>query len=107
MNSKRIFALLILFVAVAMFSMLTVTAATLNEQKTFTTNDGIHIEAKYKKVSTNKITFNANGGKIGSKKTAAINVKKGAKIKKSFQLLLKEQVIPLNVGTPRKVVGKK
>jgi biopolymer transport protein ExbD len=39
------------------------------------------IEAK-EKVAKVKVTFNANGGKIGSKKTVATSVKKGAKLKK-------------------------
>jgi len=28
----------------------------------------VDIDAKYKKASTSKVTFNANGGKIGSKR---------------------------------------
>ena len=83
-SSKRIFALL-LFVSILMFSILTVTAATISEQQTYTTDakdNSIQIEAKYKKVSTNKITFNANGGKINSKNTVSINVNKGSNIKK-------------------------
>ena len=82
-SSKRIFTLLILLVNVLIFSMLAVSAATASTpQISLITDDGIEIEAKYKKTSTNKITFNANGGKIGSKKTVAINIKKGAKINK-------------------------
>lgn len=79
--SKRIFALLILFVSVLIFSMLTVTASTVSEQQTYTNDGSVQIEEKYKKVSTNKVTFNANGGKIGSKKVVSTNIKKGAKIK--------------------------
>ena len=75
--------MLILFVSVAMFSILAVSASVVSTTQTYTTaNDGIQIEAKYKKASTYKITFNANGGKIGSKKTVATNIKKGAKINK-------------------------
>ena len=69
-----------------MFSILTVTtAATVSEQQTYTTDakdNSIQIEAKYKKASTNKITFNGNGGKINSKNIVSINVNKGSKIKK-------------------------
>jgi uncharacterized repeat protein (TIGR02543 family) len=80
---KRIFALLILFVSVLLFSTLTVTAADSCTPQTIQTDENVEIEAKYKKTSkTNKITFNANGGKIGSKKTQITNVKKGSAIKK-------------------------
>jgi len=82
-NSKKILALLILFVSVAMFSILPATASVLNEAQKHTTDDnGIQIEAKFKKITSYKITFNCNGGKIGSKKTTVKNIKKGAKIKK-------------------------
>ena len=63
--------------------MITVTAAVLSEPQTYTTDDdSIQIDVKYKQVKTNKITFNANGGKIGSKTAVSINVNKGSKIKK-------------------------
>ena len=82
-SSKRIFALLILLLSVLVFSITTVTAVVGSEsQNDISKSDGIQIETKYKKVSTNKITFNANGGKIGSKNTVLINVNKGTKIKK-------------------------
>ncbi|MCL2156929.1 MAG: InlB B-repeat-containing protein [Methanobrevibacter sp.] len=82
-NPKRIIALALLFVAISMFSMLTVTAAIISEQQTGTTDNGnIQIEAKYKKVTTYKVTFNANGGKVGTKIKVAKNINKGAKIKK-------------------------
>ncbi|MCL2116149.1 MAG: InlB B-repeat-containing protein [Methanobrevibacter sp.] len=81
-SSKRIFTLLILFTSVLIFSMLTVTAVSLSEQKTFPTDEDIHIETKYKQVSINKITFNANGGKIGTKTKVIKNINKGSKIKK-------------------------
>jgi uncharacterized repeat protein (TIGR02543 family) len=81
-NNKRILALLILFAAVAMFSILPATAAVANTpQKCPTMDDGIQVEAKYKKVSTNKITWNGNGGKIGSKIAVTTNIKKGTMIK--------------------------
>ena len=80
-SSKRIFTILILFVSILIFSMLTATAVTLSEQKTLNTEDGIHIETKYKQVSKNKITFDANGGKIGTKTKVTKNINKGAKIK--------------------------
>ena len=82
-NSKRLLLLTILFVSVVAFSMLCVTASVASMPQTYTTEDNsIQIDAKYKKASTNQITFNANGGKVGTKKSVAINVKKGAKIKK-------------------------
>jgi len=82
-NSKKILALLILFVSVAMFSILPATASVLNEAQKHTTDDNsIQIEAKFKKVTSYKITFNGNGGKIGKKTKVAKNIKKGTKIKK-------------------------
>ena len=81
-NSKRFLSLLILFLTVAMFSIVTVTASEVSTSQKYMPDNSIQIEAKYKKTSQNKITFNANGGKIGSKKTIAINLKKGSKIKK-------------------------
>ena len=80
--TKRIF-ILILFVSIAMFSIATVTASEVSTTQTYTASDeGIQIEEKYKKVSKNKIIFNANGGKIGSKNTVVKNINKGAKISK-------------------------
>ncbi|MCL2116250.1 MAG: InlB B-repeat-containing protein [Methanobrevibacter sp.] len=82
-NSKRILTLLILFVIVAMFSILPATASVLNKAEKHTTDDnGIQIEAKYKKITSYKITFNGNGGKIGTKTKVAKNINKGSKIKK-------------------------
>jgi uncharacterized repeat protein (TIGR02543 family) len=66
-----------------MFSITIVTAVAVSEsQNDMTKHDGIQIEVKYKKVSTNKIIFNGNRGKIGSKKTVSVNIKKGTKIGK-------------------------
>jgi len=80
--TKRIF-ILILFVSIVILSIVTVSASEVSTSQTITTsNDGVQIEAKYKKVSKNKIVFNGNGGKIGSKKTVVKNVNKGAKISK-------------------------
>jgi len=80
--TKRIF-ILMLFVSIAMFSITTVSASVVSTTQTHaSTDEGIQIEEKYKKVSKNKITFNANGGKVGSKKTFVKNVNKGAKISK-------------------------
>ena len=82
-SSKRLFTVLMLFVAVAIFSMATVTASVASTPQVYaTTEDSVEIETKYKKVSTYKITFNANGGKIGSKTKEIANIKKGSKIKK-------------------------
>ena len=69
-NSKRFFTLLILFVSVLIFSMLTVSAAVVSTVQTDTLTDKIiQIDAKYKQVPTYKVTWNGNSGKIGSKTT--------------------------------------
>ena len=82
-NSKRFLTLSILFSVAVMFSMLAVSASVVSTSQTYvSTDNSLEIEAKYKTTSSNKITFNGNGGKIGSKKTVAINIKKGTKIKK-------------------------
>jgi len=82
-NPKRLFTLIILLVSILIFSMLTVSAAVVSTVETDTSTDKIiQIDAKYKKVSTNKVTWNGNGGKIGSKTTISTNIKKGAKIGK-------------------------
>jgi len=82
-NFKKTFALIILFSVILVFSIFPVTAAAISVPHVYTiTDEGIEIDVKYKKAATNKITFNANGGKIGSKKTVDMNIKKGSKIKK-------------------------
>jgi len=82
-SSKRIFTLLILFVSILIFSTLTVSAVVVSEKQTYTTDEGsVQIEAKYKKISTNRVTFNANGGKIGTKTKVGKDINKGSKIKK-------------------------
>jgi len=106
-SSKRIFTLLILFVSVLIFSMLAVSAASAStQQSSIITDDVIEIEAKYKKTSINKITFNANGGKIGSKKTVATNIKKGAKINK-FPTTPKRTGYKFKGWYTKKIGGKK
>ena len=81
-SSKRIFTLIILFVSVLVFSTITASAAVASVPQTYTTADeSMEIETKYKKASTNQITFNSNGGKIGTKTKVITNLKKGAKIK--------------------------
>jgi len=83
-SSKRIFTVLILFVNVLIFSMLSVTAGVASVPQAYTIADeSIEIDEKYKKVSTNKIKiiFNANGGKIGAKTKVTTDLRKGAKIK--------------------------
>jgi len=81
--SKRICVFLLLFVVMALISIIPATAAVISTPQTYTTSeDSILIEAKYKKISINKITFNANGGKIGTEKIVTINIQKGTKIKK-------------------------
>jgi len=82
-NSEKLLTVLILFVAVLILSLLPVTASVASVQQTHTiTNDHVEIEVKYKKVTTNKLTFNGNGGKIGKKKTISSKIKKGSKIVK-------------------------
>ena len=89
-----------------MFSIVTVTAATASTPQIHTTiGDSVEIDAKYKKASTNKITFNANGGKIGSKKTISTSIKKGAKINK-LPATLRGLAIHSKDGFPRKVWEK-
>jgi len=80
-NLKRIFALLLLFLSVLLFSIVSVTAATVVEQQDI--NDGsTQIDAKYKKILKYKVTFNANGGKIGTKTKVSFDINSGSKIKK-------------------------
>jgi len=63
--------------------MLTVSAAVVSTAQTDTSTDKtIQIDAKNKQVPTNKVSWNGNGGKIGSKTTISKNIKKGAKIGK-------------------------
>ncbi|MCL2116190.1 MAG: InlB B-repeat-containing protein [Methanobrevibacter sp.] len=71
---KKLVVMLIL--AVFMISAVTATA----HAESMTKEDP-EIEAKYK-VAKVKVTWNANGGKIGSKKTVSTSVKKGAKLNK-------------------------
>ena len=62
-NSKRLFILLILIVSVLTFSMLTVSAAVVSTVQTDTATDKIiQIDARYKQVSTNKVSWNSNRG---------------------------------------------
>ena len=73
--------LIILMISVVMFSMVTTTAyaVTMPIEKKDTCIG--KIESK-EKVVKYKITWNANGGKIGTKKTVLTSVKKGSKINK-------------------------
>ena len=79
MNVKKLFV--VLAVAMVMFSMVLATACATGEVKDLKKNTGITIDFK-KKVSSYKVTWNANGGTIASKKTKVTNVKKGSKIGK-------------------------
>ena len=76
---KKTFILLAIAMLIFSFVLATSYAAnvTFNEKK----DTGIIIESKSKTVSY-KITWNANGGKIGNKNTATTSVKKGSKINK-------------------------
>jgi len=64
-----------------MFSFVLATSYAVSVPKDDKKDSGIVIESKSKAISY-KITWNANGGKIGSKKTVTSTVKKGSKIKK-------------------------
>lgn len=104
MNSMRkIF--MVLVVATFMFSFVLATsyATTVSNEKKDT---GISIESKEKKVSTYKVTWNANGGKIGTKKTKVTTVKKGSKIGK-LVATPKRSGYSFNGGFTKKSGGKK
>lgn len=80
MKNRKIFVILI--ATVVMFSMMMATAYATNTQKADTTDDSsINVLSKAKTVSY-KITWNANGGKIGTKKTTVSTVRKGSKLSK-------------------------
>ena len=70
---KKLFIILIL--AVFLVSMVVATVSAENIAKNEKKNTCMIIESKEKTVSY-KITWNANGGKIGTKKTTVTNVKK-------------------------------
>ena len=77
---KWFFAILI--VIVLMFSILPATTFATSTANTDTTNtSNVKVTTKVKAASY-KITWNANGGKIGTQKTKITTVQKGAKIKK-------------------------
>ena len=62
-NPKRLFTLIILLVSILIFSMLTVSAVVVSTVATDTAFDKIiQIDAKYKQVSTNKVSWNSNRG---------------------------------------------
>ncbi|MCL2116780.1 MAG: InlB B-repeat-containing protein [Methanobrevibacter sp.] len=71
----------VLALAILIFSMGLATAHATNEVKTEKRDNGLTIESK-EKVASYKITWNANGGKIGSKNTKVTRLKKGSKIGK-------------------------
>jgi len=64
-----------------MISMIMATTSAVNVANNEKKDTGITIDSKSKTISY-KITWNANGGKIGSKKTVITTVKKGSKINK-------------------------
>ncbi|MCL2157191.1 MAG: InlB B-repeat-containing protein [Methanobrevibacter sp.] len=73
--TKKLFIILVL--SVFMISVMTTTTYAVN-----TGQEEKIVEYKEKKVTSYKVTWNANGGKIGSKKTVSTTVKKGSKLKK-------------------------
>ncbi|MCL2156665.1 MAG: InlB B-repeat-containing protein [Methanobrevibacter sp.] len=80
MNKRKIIILLILFATV--FCLATgVVSATNTVIKDKSDDKNVKIESKAKTVKY-KITWKANGGKIGTKKIKVTYVKKGSKIKK-------------------------
>jgi len=72
----------ILIVVVMMFSLVPATAISTNTQNTDTTDSSSVQFTTKAKASSHKITWNGNGGNVGSKKTTVTSVKKGAKIGK-------------------------
>jgi len=72
---------IVMLIAMLAFSFALATASAVSEAINEKKNKGIMIESKEKKVNY-KITWNANGGKLGSKKTTVTSVKKGSKIAK-------------------------
>ncbi|MCL2116716.1 MAG: InlB B-repeat-containing protein [Methanobrevibacter sp.] len=81
MNIKRIVILLVLAIALCSLTVATVHAVAINPEKNEKSDTGLVIESKSKTV-TCKITWNANNGKIGSRKVVTSTVKKGSKINK-------------------------
>ncbi|MCL2157462.1 MAG: InlB B-repeat-containing protein [Methanobrevibacter sp.] len=79
MKIKKLFVVLAL--AMLVFSIGLATASATSGVKNEKKDNGITIESK-EKVASYKITWNANGGKIGTKKTKVTTVKKGSKIGK-------------------------
>ncbi|MDR2967622.1 MAG: InlB B-repeat-containing protein [Methanobacteriaceae archaeon] len=75
---KKLFVILI--VSVVMISMVATTVSAVNVPKNEKKDTGITIESKSKTISY-KITWNANGGKIGNKNIITTTVKKGSKLK--------------------------
>ncbi|MCL2116347.1 MAG: InlB B-repeat-containing protein, partial [Methanobrevibacter sp.] len=73
--------LVVMAIAMLMFSLVIATSYAVSVSKYEKKDTGILIESKEKAI-TYKITWNANGGKIGNKKTIATTVKKGSKINK-------------------------
>lgn len=79
-TTKGLFVVLI--GSVMLFSVLSTTVFAISADETSATgvdNSKIVVTAK---AASNKITWNGNGGKFGTKKTKTTTVKKGAKIKK-------------------------
>jgi len=76
---KKVFT--VLAVAMLMFSMVLATSYAVNVPSNEKQDIGTIIEPKKKTVSY-KITWDANGGKIGTKKAITTSVKKGSKINK-------------------------
>ena len=77
MNIKKILMLLLFLVAIA--GIIAPASAAIDSANS---NDKVYSIESKEKSAANKITWNANGGKIGSKSTIATTVKKGSKIGK-------------------------
>jgi len=79
MKIRRIIILLAVAVVICSMAVATAHAVNLIPAKNEKTNNGFIIESQ-SKTATYKITWNANNGKIGTKKSVTTTVKKGSKI---------------------------
>jgi uncharacterized repeat protein (TIGR02543 family) len=79
---KKIMKISLVLAVAMLISVMAVATVSATSDMNEKTNTGITIDSKEKKVTSYKITWNANGGKIGSKKTKITSVKRGSKIGK-------------------------
>ena len=93
-----------MLIAIVAFSFALATASATSEAIGEKKNNGLIIESKEKTVSF-KVTWNANGGKIGSKKTTVTSVNKGSEIGK-LPATPKKSEYTFEVGILRKLHEK-